>query len=261
VPASTRPPWWAIAVLAVGAVLLVYLNWPGETESRKIWYDAANTGWYVYRSSGDPVILSSVAALLASAAARWSGPVALGIIAGSLVSLLGDALLILVGGIASEESVMLFGIWTDEGSAWLLTGVVAAAMAAVLLYLLWPGNWPVRPVPPVSAGLVVAGGIFWLVSALIRHPDGISWFTVTRLAVLEPVVAVALGWLALAATQARSRTWLTAAAATYALIGMFAVVPALTEGDSPPVFLTAELGSVLLLAGLFSRGWRLPSRP
>ncbi|MGW1346409.1 caspase family protein [Kribbella sp. NPDC002412] len=260
-PATGQTPWWLIAVLVVGAVVLVYLNWPGETESRKIWYDEANTGWYVYRTSGDPVILASVAVLLAALAARWAGTVALGIVAGCVASLLGDALLILVGGIASEESVKLFGVWTSETTAWVLTGVIAAALAAVLLTVLWPGAWPVWPVPPVPAVLAVAGGILWLASALIRHPDGISFFTVTRLAVLEPVIAAALVWLAVAATQARIRTWLTAAAATYALIGMIAVIPALTEGDSWPVFLTAELGSVLLVAALVSRGLHLRSRP
>lgn len=261
VKVSSAPPWWLIAVLVVSAVVLVYLNWPGETESRKIWYDEGNTGWYVYRTSGDPVILASVAVLLAALAARWAGTVALGIVAGCVASLLGDALLILVGGIASEESVKLFGIWTSETTAWVLTGAIAAALAAVLLTVLWPGAWPVWPVPPVPAVLAVAGGILWLASALIRHSDGISFFTVTRLAVLEPVIAAALVWLAVAATQARIRTWLTAAAATYALIGMIAVIPALTEGDSWPVFLTAELGSVLLVAALISRGSHLRSRP
>ncbi|MFI6680937.1 caspase domain-containing protein [Kribbella sp. NPDC050470] len=260
-PPSGQVPWWLIAVLVVGAALLVYLNWPGETESRKIWYDEANTGWYVYRSSGDPVILSSVAALLAALVARWSGPVALGVVAGCVASLLGDALLVLVGGIASEESTKLFGLWTNETTAWLLTGAIAAVMAAVLLTLLWPGTWPVWPVPPVPAVLAVAGGILWLASALIPHPDGISFFTVTRLAAVEPFVAAGLVWLAVAATQARTRTWITAAAATYAVIGMVAVIPALTEGDSWPVFLTVQLGSVLFLAALLSRGLRLRLRP
>ncbi|GAB2668829.1 caspase family protein [Kribbella swartbergensis] len=259
-PAATVP-WWVVAVLIIGSAVLIYLNWPGEAGSRKIWYDADNTGWYVYRSSGDPIILSSFAALLASVIARWSGPIALGIVAGCVASLLEDGLLVLVGGISSDESTMLFGIWTDETTAWLLTGLVAAAMAAVLLTVLWPGRWPLRPVPPVPMVVMVAGGILLLASALIRHPDGVSFFTVTRLAAVEPFVTVALAWLALAATEGRARIWLTAAAATYAMISIVAAFPALTEGDSPPAFLTALLGNGLIAAAVLSRGLRLPSHP
>jgi hypothetical protein len=237
------------------------VNWPGETASRKLWYDDDTTGWYVYRSSGDPIVVSSFAALLASVIARWSGPIALGVVAGCVASVLEDGLLILVGGISSDESTKLFGIWADETAAWLVTGAVAATMAAVLLIVLWPGRWPLRPVPPVPVVLAVAGGVLLLVSALIRHPDGVSFFAVTRLAAVEPLVTVALGWLALAATEGRARIWLTAAAATYAVISMIAAVPALTEGDSPPVFLTALLGNGLVVAGVLSRVLRLQSRP
>lgn len=258
---ATTVPWWAVAVLIIGSAVLIYLNWPGATGSRKIWSDADNTGWYVYRSSGDPIILSSFAAFVASSIARWSGPITLGIVAGCVASVLEDGLLILVGGISSDESTKLFGIWTDETTAWLVTGAVAATMAAVLLIVLWPGRWPLRPVPPVPIVLTVAGGILLLASALIRHPDGVSFFMVTRLAAVEPFVTVALAWLALAATEGRARTWLTAAAATYAVISMIAAVPALTEGDSPPVFLTALLGNGLVVAGVLSRVLRLQSRP
>ena len=61
------PPWWLIAVLVVGAVILIYLNWPGpEGDPRYLWKDHENTGWYVFRSWHDPEILSSFGALLAS---------------------------------------------------------------------------------------------------------------------------------------------------------------------------------------------------
>ncbi|TCC31550.1 caspase family protein [Kribbella sindirgiensis] len=257
----SRVPWWVVVVLVAGAVVLVYLNWPGEAASRKIWSDADSTGWYVYRSSGDPVIVSSFAALLLGLAARWSGPVALGVLAGCLAALLEDSLLILVGGISSDESTKLFGIWTDETTAWLLTGAIAAAMAAVLLLVLWPGRWPRWPVPRVPAILAGMGGVLLLVSALIQNSSGVSFFTVTRLAVLEPFVAVALTWLALAAVHGRARTWLTAATTTYAVVGIIATIPAMTEGGAPAVFIAAMVGNALVIAAVLSRVLRLPSRP
>jgi hypothetical protein len=253
--------WWAIAVLIIGSVLLIYLNWPGETGSRKIWYDTDNTGWYVYRSSGDPIILSSFAAVLASVIARWSGPIALGIVAGCVASVLEDGLLVLVGGISSDESTRLFNIWADETTAWLLTGVVAAVMVAVLLIVLRPRGWQMWPVPPPGAVMVVVGGILLLVHPFVRHPDGFAFIDVTWLAAVEPFVTVALAWLALAATEGRDRIWLTAAAATYAVVSIVAAVPALTEGDSTPAFLITLFGNVLVAAGVLSRGLRLPSSP
>jgi hypothetical protein len=109
--------------------------------------------------------------------------------------------------------------------------------------------------------MIVAGGILLLVHPFVKHPDGYAFFDVTWLAVVEPFVTVAIAWLALAATEIRTRRWLTAAAATYAVLSIVAAVPALTEGDSPPAFLTALLGNALIVAGVFSRGLRLPSHP
>jgi hypothetical protein len=244
-------PWWLIAVLIVGSAVLIYLNWPGEADSRKLWYDEDNTGLYVYRSWGDPLILSSFAALVVGLVARWAGPIALGIVAGCAAFVIEHGLLILGGGISG-----------DETTYWLGATAAAAVMAVVLLLVLWPGSWPVWPVAPPAAAMVVAGGILLLVSSLITQPNnGLAFVDVTWLAVLEPFVTVALAWLALAATEARARIWLTAAAATYALISIVSAVPALTEGDSPPAFLTALFGNALVVAGVFSRGLRLQSRP
>jgi len=110
--------------------------------------------------------------------------------------------------------------------------------------------------------VVVAGGILLLISTLITHPsDGLAFYDVTKLALLEPVATVALAWLALAANQARTRTWLTAATATYALIKIVATVPELTEGGSLPAFLTAMFGNLLVVAGVLTPVLRPLSRP
>jgi hypothetical protein len=246
---GSAPPWWAVAVLALGSVALVYLNWPGPQHSQYLW-SHGDTGWWVYRSWGDAVILSSVCAVVASLVARWSGPLALGVVAGCALSVLEDGVVILGAGISA-----------DETTPWAVSTVVTAAMVAVLLIVLRPTSWQYWPVPQPAAVLVVAGGVLILVSALIHHPDGYSWFTVTKLALLEPVLTAGLGWLAVAATDKRSRIWLGAAVTTYAVMSSISVIPALTQGSSPPAFITAVLGNALVVAGVLSRGWRLQSRP
>lgn len=245
---SGQVPWWAVAALTTGALILVVLNWPGAY--RYAWYDHDNTGWYVYRGWGDPVILSSIAALLAGLAARWVGPIALGIVAGCAASLIEGGLVILGAGIS----------WNETGT-WVATVAVAAAMAAVLLIVLRPAGWRFWPVAALTAVLIVAGGLLLLASALIKHPDGISWFTVTKLAVLEPLVTVGLAWLAVAATETRTRIWLTTAVTTYAVISIIGTIPAATRGDSPPAFLTALLGNALVAAAVLIHVRRPPSHP
>ena len=247
---TEKTPWWLIAVLVVGAAILIYLNWPGATGSRELWDDELTTSWYVDRSWTDPIFLSSVIALVAGLVARWVGPIALGIVAGCALSVIEDGLLILGGGISD-----------DETTYWLAATAVAVVMVVVLLLVLRPWGWRVWPVPPPATVMVVAGGILLLVHPLVPHPDGYAFLDVTWLALLEPFVTVAIAWLALAATLPRARIVLTAAAATYAVISIVAAVPALTEGDSPPAFLTALLGNGLVVAGVLSREWRLRSHP
>ncbi len=248
--AAADVPWWAIAALVLGALVLVYLNWPGQPDTTYVWYDHSNTGWLVYRTWHDPVILSSLGILVAGLVARWASPIALGVVAGCAVSLIEGGLVILGSGIA----------WTETGK-WAADIAIAAAMTVVLLVVLRPTVWRLWPLPALAAALIVAGGILLLVSATTKHPDGFSWFTVTKLAPLEPLVTVVLGGLAVAAPQTRSRTWLSAAAITYAVTGIIGAVPAMTEGDSPSAFLTALLGNALVIAGVLSRVLRLQSRP
>ncbi|TCC22092.1 caspase family protein [Kribbella speibonae] len=250
---SVRPPWWLIGVLIVGSGLLIGINWPGAAESSNLWYDPETTGWHVYRSWHDPVFLSSVTALVVSLISRWAGPVALGVVAGAVAGVLEDALLILGAGIWEND--------TETPWSWLAVLGIGLVMAAVLLVVLWPERWRIRPVPVPGAVLVVAGGILVLASGLINHPDGFAFVEVTVLAVLEPLVVVALAWLALAAVEARALTWLAATATTYAVISAIAAIPALTGGDAPVAFLAALLGSAAIVAGVLSRVLRLPSRP
>jgi hypothetical protein len=237
-------PWWVVVVLVVGAVLLVVVDWPGPVDTRRIWSDDSNTGWRVYRSWFDPEIVASLGLLVAGMAARWV-PVAMGIALGAVLSIGEDAFLFLAGGLAAEET-----------AEWLVAGFIAFGVTVALLVVLRPPPrpWPVRA--PAFA-LIVAGGIVLLLGTTIKHDDGIAFLTVTKLALLEPLVIVALGWLAIAAVGERRRTWMAATVVTCAGINMIAAVPALTEGASAADFLAGLLGSLLVIAGVtYSR--RLP---
>jgi hypothetical protein len=101
-----------------------------------------------------------------------------------------------------------------------------------------------------------------VLSAVVPHSDGISFFTVTPLALLDPIVAVALAWPALAAVDPRTKTWLTVAVVTYSAIGILGGVPALTQGHSAADFLTGLFGNALVAIGVIvSRARPLPSHP
>ncbi|MFI5713290.1 caspase family protein [Kribbella sp. NPDC051620] len=238
-------PWWVVVVLVVGGVLLVIVNWPGGVQSRRVWSDDSDSGWRTFRSWGDPEMVASVVVLGAGLVGRWAGRwslVLLGVALGCTGSIGEDGLLILAGGLADEET-----------AEWLMAGLIVFVLTVVLLVTLKPPRPVLRPVPPTSAALVVAGGIVLVISAMIKHSDGISFLTVTKWALLEPVVTVALGWLAIAATDLRARLWLTATTITYALISMVAVVPALTEGGSVAALLTGLLGNLLVITGVATR--------
>jgi len=241
---ETQPrtvPGWLIGVLIVGAGLLIWLNWPGPPQTNKIWY-SSDTGWHVYRSWTDPEILASLAALVAAviaASARQSAAVALGVVLGCVLSVGEDGVLIVASEIADSAI-----------RNWLAAGTIAGLMALAILLVLRPRRSPLWPVPLPAALLVVAGGIFQVISATTPHGDGVSFLTVTPLALLEPVVIVALAWLTITATEHSAKSWLTATTVTYAIISMIAGIPAYTEGDSAPALLTGLLGNALVIAGV-----------
>jgi hypothetical protein len=187
-------------------------------------------------------MVASVVALGAGLVVRWAGRwtlVLLGIALGCTGSIGEDGVLILAGGLAGEEK-----------AEWLIAGLIVFVLTVVLLVQLKPPRPVLRPVRLPFAGLIVAGGIILAIGATIKHSDGISFATVTKLAFLEPVVTVALGWLTIAATDLRTRLWLTATTITYAIISMIAGIPALTEGGSAPALLTGLLGNLLVIAGV-----------
>ncbi|HEY3561943.1 MAG TPA: caspase family protein [Kribbella sp.] len=245
-----EPQWWLVGVLVVGAAFLVLVNWPGSTDSRKLWYDPDPTGWYLYRSWGDPVILASVAALVASLALRRIGAVALGVVVGCVVSLFEYGVVVLGGGISA-----------DETSAWAVTVAITVVLAVVLALTQRPRSWPMYPVPPPAATLAVAGGILLMAGLAVKDSSGYSLLTVSPLFLLEPFVAVALVWSARAAVEPRARSWLRSAVVTIAVLGAVGAVPTWTQGHSVPVFLIYLAGNAVLVTAVLIPGRRLPSRP
>ncbi|HWD78296.1 MAG TPA: caspase family protein [Kribbella sp.] len=252
--AAWSVPWWAVVVLVLGSAFLILVNWPGGSQSRKLWFDESNTGFEVYRSWYDPAILASFVALVATVPLRWLGPIparlAAGVAVGALASLLESGLLILAAGISA-----------DETGAWAIAIVTAAVLIAVLMVLLRPTGLRWWPVPLLGAGLVVAGGLLLLLTVLNRNSDGRSLATVSWLFVLDPVVTVALAMLALASVEARTAVWLTIGVVTYAVIGVVGALPIWIQGSLPAAFLAAAIGNVLVAFGVLIRGRRLPSRP
>jgi hypothetical protein len=193
------------------------------------------------------MILSSFGVLVAALVARSAAPIALGIATGCAAAVVETGLLVLGGGLSYDGA----GRWAGA------TGVAAGLLAVLLIVLRpWkPGLSPVRPVPAV---LVVAGALVLLAAAFVEDSDAIAFVDVTPLAVLGPLVPLALGWLA---TAGPAPLWAGAAATTYAILNAVSFVPALTMGDASFVFLTALLGNALVVAGVLSRGLRPPSRP
>ena len=156
-----------------------------------------NTGWYLYRTWYDPAICRSVVALLASLLARGAGTIALGIVAGCAVS---------ADRGRPADPRRRHRLRSRQGT-WLATTAIAVGLAAVLLIVLRPRSWPLEPVPPPPPRLIAVGGIGPDAGEPV-HPAQRRHLVlhVTPLAVLDPIVAVALAWSALAAVDARTRT-------------------------------------------------------
>ncbi len=241
-------PWWAVGVLVAGAAALIAANLPGEPDTIKAWYDPTTTGWYVFRNWSDQWILASIVALVGALAVRWSAlraGVALGMVIGAVALLTQSAFVVLAGGLA----------YVYQGR-WTITLLVAATMGAVVLVVQRPKVRALWPVLPLGAAAVVAGGVLLVIAATVRHPDGYSFFSVTELAFISPLVMVALGWLALAtADDPELRPFFTTAAVVFALLSVMAALPALTEGSSAPHFLVALAGDALAVAGVAAAAW------
>ena len=153
-PAGAVPPWVAV-VLAVLALPLIVANYPGAPESHKAWYDQESTGWYVYRSWDDPWILAAITVLVGALVAlrpTRSAAVALGVAAGTAITLAESALEVLGAGMAY-----------DNDGEWGGTLVISLAVVAVVAGVLRPKVPRLWPVPRVALALVIAGGLLLVI--------------------------------------------------------------------------------------------------
>jgi hypothetical protein len=164
--------------------------------------------------------------------------VVLGIALGCFVSVGVDGFVFLAGDMTAEET-----------TAWVFASLIALGLTVVIVVTLKPAPWRLWPVQLPAAALVVAGGIVLLIGTTIQHADGLAFVTVSKFVVLEPIALVAIAWLALAATESATKTWLTVTAVTCAVINMVGTVPALTAGASVGDFLAGMVGSVLIATG------------
>jgi hypothetical protein len=242
----TEPPWWALAAIAAGAVVLFLLNRPGPDASRLAWHDDA-TGWGLPRSWSDTGIWASVVIGLCALLAfvqrtmrwhpRWS-LLAFGVVAGCSTAMVAGSLPPLLAGTAVDRS------------AWVWTAVVAAGALAVVGLVAgpFPQPWPVAWLP--AAG-VLAGAAVVFAGQGVKHPDGISYRDVTWWGVLTPITVAALGWAALATRdRPRARYVLVTAALVNLVLGLAGTLPGWTKGDSPEEFLVATVGYLLAAAAI-----------
>jgi len=246
------PPWWLVAVLIVGALALTVLNWPGA-EPRNGWYDESNTHWNVESNWRISWIWASITTLFAALVVRWTGrhaSLVLGVVAGCATSLGVDGLVYLAGGLANNVG------------SWSATLLISAAMIAAIWSVVRPTVWASWSVHPVGAGLVLVGGALYLVSGAIDHNDGTSWFSVTKMGVVEPFFLAVLAWAALAAPRgSRSRAFLLATAATCVAFNVIdlglgklgtviSFIQGSTDSGSEYAYLTGLAASALVLAGI-----------
>jgi hypothetical protein len=239
-PPVGRTPWWVTAALALGAIILLAVNWPGPEESRLAWSDSG-TGWHVYRSFGDPYFLASLLALAGALATLAPGRVAryaLAVVAGSGVFL------------ASIGAVYLLGeITGDETGAWLVTVVVAAALAVTALRVAKLDLRRARPTPWPGVALLVAGGGLLFAGSFATH-DGNSFLEVSKGAsVLALLALLALAWPAVTSDDMATRRLLGVAAGTDAMLAVVDSLPAVANGLNG-LFILGLLGNAVLVAGV-----------
>jgi len=244
-PASTKPTagrfrWWLAAGLALCAIFLIYLNWPGGQYELLAWKEEA-TGWRVYRRPWDPFIVGSfvvLAGALGAVATGWRGRLALSAAAASALFLVVDGSIFLLSGVAAADR-----------TAWILTVTVAAAVTVAATTAARPTGRPTRRVHAPAAGLLLAGGAL-AVAHICVGLYGVTWLEVSRgFGMLGPLMVVALTWLALSTGDPPTRAFLACAAGTYVLLSVLDNAETWAN-DLHSAFVLGMTGYALVLAGL-----------
>jgi hypothetical protein len=159
------PPWLGSGLLVAGAVLLAFVNRPGDG-TLYAWKDVAN-GWQVLRSGHDPYVVSSTIAIVAGLVSLAANT---RLRCAAVGTVLGCSSYFVVDGV----SILLLGFAYEDGVAkWVISVVVGAAMSAVALVLLRPRLSPVRFPGWLPIVLLVAGLAVSIANELMTNPaDG-----------------------------------------------------------------------------------------
>jgi TIR domain len=99
-------PLWVPPALVVVALLLVWVNWPGQAESLYAWKDHNLSGLYAYRAWNDDLFWGPVILLIGAVGAAFSR-LLVGLALGAAAYTAGTATTILAGGLAADQT----GAW------------------------------------------------------------------------------------------------------------------------------------------------------
>ncbi|HEY3260548.1 MAG TPA: caspase family protein [Pseudonocardiaceae bacterium] len=232
-----RVPRWSPVALAIGAIILVVLNWPGADGSRYAWLDTGS-GWNIYRSPTDPYIVAALVALVGALLTPVLGQrarFALGVVAGASAFLTAAGAVFLAGQIADDQAI-----------PWAATAVIAAGMAGTAFAVAKPD---LRQAPSVRWPhvVLVVSGVLLLVASLIVTDEGTSFLAASKgAAVLAPLAVGTLAWLGIASANSATRSLFGTAAGTATVLGVVDSVQTLANDIVWPAII-GLVGNALVL--------------
>ncbi|KQW47326.1 hypothetical protein ASC77_12695 [Nocardioides sp. Root1257] len=236
--------WILGGLLCAAALVLLYVNRPGETDQWKAYYDEANSGWYYYRNPGDSWVMAGLVCVVAAALSLFvrgrPRSLALGALLGGSLYLFDDGFTFLVLGFAYEDGV----------AKWTTTVIVAVLVAATVLVVVRPRLVPLgRPGwLPLAA---LAGGVCLVVVNETIDLSGTSALDVFGPLVLLAVVIVAtLSTLALCSPDTRTREVLAVAAGSMQLLALYGALGWRDSDQLGPHMAAMLPGTVLILGAL-----------
>ena len=251
-PAAERPAmlgddgvwrWVVGGLLCAAALVLLYVNRPGETNQWKAYYDEA-TSWSLYRSPGDSWVMAGLVCVIAAAVSLFvrgrPRSLALGVLLGGSLYLFDDGFLFLALGFAYEDGV----------AKWTVTVIVAALVAAAVLVLVRPRFTPFAH-PGWLPLAALAGGLCLVITNETIDLSGTSPLDVFGPLVLLAIVIVAtLSTFALCSPDTRTREVLALAAGSMQLLALYGALGWRNSDQLGPHMAAMLPGTVLILGAL-----------
>jgi hypothetical protein len=234
---------WGTAFSA-GALVMLYMNRPGDLDQWKAYYDESSTGWYVYRSPDDSWVMASlicvVAAVLTMVVRGRLRHVVLGVLLGASLYLLDDGVTFLALGFAYEDGV---GKWTT-------TVLVAAAIDVAVLVLVRPRLTPFGHPGWLPLGMLAVGAVLVAANEVIALDDTSPLDVFGPLVYLAIVIVTTLAVLALCSPDPRTREALAAAAATMQVVALYGAFGWRNSDQLGPHMAVMLPGTILIVAAL-----------